>query len=137
MTRYWFYLCIATILLLLTGCSSAQEPERTAAPSTTGDPLTGIWSGDWGPSPSDRNTVTLELNWDGSNLSGIVNPGPNAVTLKNTSFDPATGAVRMEADAQGRDGMVHYRIDGKLEGNTMTGTWNHESRTGDFRITKS
>lgn len=102
------------------------------------DPLSGTWVGDWGPSAADRNQVTVELKWDGKNLTGTVNPGPNAVELKKTSFDQKTGAIHMEADAKNRrsGAEVHYVIEGKVEGNTMTGTWNHDNRKGDFKITK-
>jgi len=100
-------------------------------------PLSGTWTGDWGPSAADRNPVTVELKWDGKMLSGLVNPGPNAVELKKCSFDAKTGAVHMEADAKNRRGNeIHYMIDGKLEGNELTGTWNHDARKGDFKITK-
>jgi hypothetical protein len=105
--------------------------------SAADDPVSGTWKGDWGPSASDRNQVTVELKWDGKNLTGTVNPGPNAVELKNTKFDPKTGAIHMEADAKNRRGNeIHYMIDGKVEGNAMTGTWSHDNRKGDFKITK-
>ena len=101
------------------------------------DPLSGTWTGDWGPSARDRNEVTVELKWDDGKLTGVVNPGPNAVELMSASFDPETGVVKMEAEAPGRrGGTLHYMIEGKLEGNTMTGTWNHDDRNGDFKITK-
>ena len=99
--------------------------------------MTGTWTGDWGPSPGDRNTVTVDLKWDGKALTGNVNPGPNPIELKKTMFDPKSGAVHMEADAQGPGGRpIHYIIDGKVAQGTMTGTWNHDNRKGDFRITK-
>jgi hypothetical protein len=101
------------------------------------DPLSGTWTGDWGPNEYDRNQVTVELKWDGQNLTGTVNPGPNAVELKKTTFDPKTGAIHMEADAASRrGGQVHYIIDGKVEGNNMTGSWSHDNRKGDFKIAK-
>lgn len=101
------------------------------------DPLSGTWVGDWGPSPTHRNQTTVELKWDGKALTGSVNPGPGAVEIKNATFDPQTGVVHMEADATGRRGaQVHYMIDGKVEGATMTGTWGHDNRKGDFKITK-
>ena|SRR3989442_15829865 len=109
-----------------------------AALQKSSDPLSGTWTGDWGPSAADRNSVTVELKWDGKVLTGTVNPGPNAVELKNCTFDPDTGAVHMEADAKGRRGNeIHYLIDGKVDNNTMTGSWNHGNRKGDFKITRS
>ena len=101
------------------------------------DPLSGTWAGDWGPSEWDRNQVTVELKWDGKNLTGTVNPGPNAVELKKATFDAKSGAIHFEADATDRRGnQIHYVIDGKLEKGTMTGSWSHDNRKGDFKITK-
>ena len=101
------------------------------------DPLTGTWAGDWGPSPSDRNQVTVDLKWDGKTLTGTVNPGPNAVPLERSTFDAKTRAVHFEADAKGHSGsVVHYVIDGKIEGSMMTGKWSHDTVKGDFKINK-
>lgn len=119
------------VLVCLTMVGSAAAHLRAA------DPLTGTWTGDWGPSASDRNQVTVELKWDGKVLTGTVNPGPNAVALQKCTFDEKTGAIHMEADAKDRGGNdIHYVIDGKVEGNTMSGTWSHDNRKGDFKITK-
>jgi len=104
------------------------------------DTISGTWSGDWGPSAADRNDVTLSLKWDGKALTGNVTGGSNitaAIPLQKTTFDPKTGAVHMEADAKDRRGQtIHYVIDGKVDKNTMTGTWNHDNRKGDFKLTK-
>ena len=122
-------LACAMMCFALTAPVSAQQK--------TADPLSGTWAGDWGPSASDRNTVTVELKWDGKALSGTVNPGPTAVALQKSTFDAKTGAVHMEADAKNRRGAdVHYVIDGKVEGATMSGSWNHDTRKGDFKISK-
>jgi len=103
------------------------------------DPLSGTWTGDWGPSPSDRNDVTLVLKWDGKALTGNVTAGTNVsapIPIQKGTFDPKTGVVHMEADAMSRGQKVHYVIDGKVDKNTMTGSWNHDNRKGDFKITK-
>ena len=101
------------------------------------DPLTGTWVGDWGPSAMDRNQVTLELKYSGKVLTGTVNPGPNAVPLLKATFDPQTSTVHFEADATSRrGGQIHYVIDGKVDKGTMTGSWSHDNRKGDFKITK-
>jgi hypothetical protein len=119
------------MIALATGVVFAQAKKAA-------DPVSGTWVGDWGPSASDRNQVTVDLKYDGKALTGTVNPGPNAVPLTKTSFDPATGAVHMEADAKNPRGgaAIHYVIDGKVANGTMSGSWNHDNRKGDFKITK-
>jgi hypothetical protein len=120
--------CLTICLATMTFAFAAQG---------VGDPLSGTWTGDWGPSSFDRNQVTVELKWDGKAVTGTINPGPNAVALKNSTFDPKTGAVHFEADVVGRRGdNLHYVVDGKIDQNTMSGTWDHTSRKGDFKITK-
>ena len=122
---------LALLALMLAVCVSVV-PLNAAD-----DPLTGTWTGDWGPSVADRNQVTVELKWDGKSLTGNVNPGPNAVEVKSATFDLKTGAVHFEADATGRRGnQIHYVIDGKVESGSISGTWKHDNRNGDFKITK-
>ena len=140
MKAFVLSLCMLTAVCLLAGCGAATEsepaPEPEMADTASSDPLSGTWTGDWGPTAEHRNEVTLELEWDGTNLTGTVNPGPNAIELSNTSFDAASGAIAMEADAQNfRGETVHYVIAGQVEGNTMTGSWIHDGGEGDFRIT--
>ena len=60
------------------------------------DALTGTWTGDWGPSPGDRNTVNVDLKLNGKALTGVVhsiNFQRPDVMLQKSTFDPATGAV--------------------------------------------
>ena len=72
-----------------------------------------------------------------SQTSDAFDPGANAVEVKNGTFDEKTNAVHLEADAKSRSGKsVHYMVDGKVDNNTMSGTWNHDNRKGDFKITK-
>jgi hypothetical protein len=145
MRRSLLLLSVLSALLVLGACSSEPatpaEPAATDAPAATpdasADPLTGTWKGDWGPSASHRNPVTLELKLDGTALTGTVNPGPDALPLTKGSFNKDTGMVTMEADAKGHDGKaVHYTIEGKVEGTSMSGSWNHDDKKGDFKITK-
>jgi len=105
------------------------------------DPLTGTWTGDWGPSPGDRNTVSVDLKLNGKALTGVVhsiNFQRPDVMLQKSTFDPATGAVHIEADAPNPSGgaAIHYVIDGKLASGTMSGSWNHDGKKGDFKLAK-
>lgn len=133
---------LTAAVLLLSACASEPMPESgpaadAAVADTAGtDTLSGTWTGDWGPTPTHRNPVTVELAWDGSSLTGTVNPGENAIALSTASYDPATEAITMEAEAQNfRGEAVHYMIEGRVDGSTMTGSWSHDGQQGDFSIT--
>jgi len=112
------------------------SPTQAALAQQSADPLSGTWKGDWGPSPTDRNAVTLELKWDGKILTGTVNPGPDAIQIENTSFDPKTAKIHLEANLAARN--LRYVVEGiLLEGNNrIIGKWNHPRREGDFQLTR-
>lgn len=118
---------LIVVLFCLTAFAFAQNTPAA---------VSGTYTGDWGPSPTHRNPVTVDLKWDGKVLSGTVNPGQEAITLQKTSFDPTTGAIHLEAEAPSRGGKAYFVIDGKFEKGTMTGSWNHDNRKGDFKIAK-
>ena len=88
-------------------------------PQTVTDPLSGIWTGDWGTTPSHRNPVTVNLRWNGATLTGAVNPGPDALEFTKTSFDVRTGAVHLEIEAVSAGREVHYVIDGRVEDGSL------------------
>ena len=146
MRRSLLLLFILSSLLVLAACASepatstetAAEPEAAAAaPDASADPLSGTWTGDWGPTPTHRNPVTLELKWDGTALTGTVNPGPDAIPLTKATYASDTGMVMLEADAKDHAGEpVHYMIEGKLEGSTLMGSWMHGETKGDFKVSK-
>jgi hypothetical protein len=141
--RHILFLSIVLSLAALSACASEEAPvagvgdSATNAALPTADPLTGTWVGDWGPTPERRNPVTVAINWDGTNLSGTVNPGPDAVTITKGTFVQDTGIVTMEASANASGGKtIHYTIDGKLADGAITGSWMDDGKKGDFRITK-
>jgi hypothetical protein len=125
-------------------CSLLLVSCLLAAPFTAqeGHPLVGTWYGDWGPSPDQRNDVTLVMSWDGKNVSGTINPGPDAVPFKVATLDSSTWTVHIEAEAKDQAGaIVRYTIEGKLENlgsynRSLKGTWTQGSLKGDFKITR-
>ena len=106
-----FLLVLASIAV---SCARAQGSPEGSDPS-------GTWVGDFGPAFYDRNTISLELKWDGKNLTGMIRPGDpsgrmyrnfQGFPIENPSFDPNTGIFKFEAlyQARGR----HYFIEGKI-----------------------
>jgi hypothetical protein len=105
------------------------------------DPISGTWTGDWGPNAGDRNTVTVDMKSDGKAVTGTVhsvNFQRPDVPLQKSTFDAKTGAIHMEAEVPGQRGAapVHFVIDGKVDKGTMSGSWNHGNSKGDFKLTK-
>lgn len=124
--------CLA-LLVSMAQATSAQQ----------GHPLDGTWYGDWGPTPDHRNPVVVVLRYDGENLSGLINPGPNSIPIDVLTLDLSDWTVHIEASAVNfRGETVQYQVDGQigdlgLPNRTMTGTWNHDGTEGDFRLTRN
>lgn len=130
--RRRFVTLLAFIWLGVAGQGVAQE----------GHPLTGTWAGDWGPSVSERNHLTIVLAWDGKNVTGTINPGPDAAPIGSVFLDVTNWTIRFEADGKDRSGAsAHISVEGRLEDigsahRKITGTWRQGSVKGDFRITR-
>jgi len=104
-----------------------------SAAAQEGHPLTGTWYGDFGMTAGQRNDLTVILKWDGSNISGMVNPGPGVVPIKTARMDVKLGtpAQRGERGAQGAaqagtaatpsQFFVHFEVDAK----SKTGSMDH------------
>ena len=107
-----------------------------------GHPLVGSWHGDWGPNAKDRTDVTFILNYDGKNIVGMINPGPDVAKLQNASLEASNWGVHLEADMKDRSGkLIHFVADGKVEDVTsarrrIVGTWSQGGMKGDFKITR-
>ena len=109
-----------------------------------GHPMTGTWYGEFGPSSAKRYDLTVIMSWDGKNVSGIINPGPDMVTIKVATLDSTINkwTVHFEADAKNKaGGMDHFVFDGKMTNpvafnRVISGTWTCGSTKGDFKITR-
>lgn len=107
-----------------------------------GHPLTGTWSGDWGASPTQRTQVTFVMNWDGKNVTGIINPGPDSIPIASVFVDVTNWTVRIEADTKDQSGKpVHIAAEGRVEDlgsyhRTLRGVWHQGPLNGDFKLTR-
>jgi len=122
-------------------CLLACLTLAVSALAQEGHPLKGSWLGDWGPSKTDRNQVVVIMDWNGTEVTGEINPGPNAIPLTKATLDPKGWLVHLEADGKQAGKTVHYVIDGKIENlglynRSIVGTWNHDDVKGDFKLTR-
>jgi hypothetical protein len=119
---------ILVCILLSMPLASAQG-DRAAA-----DPVTGNWG-------SDGRTF-LELTFDGKKAvtgTAIWRDGSTEqrTPIKTGSFERATGTLRLEGEARGRDGAAApYLIEGKIEKDTVSGTFKVGNDGGQFTFKK-
>jgi len=128
MWRRAFFLCV----FIATSTASAQE----------GHPLSGTWTGDWGPPNQAQKThITLVLNWDGDKVTGVMNPGPDSSPL-NVFVDYSSWSVRLDAESKDTAGKaVRIEAEGKLEDigsprRKLVGMWRQADVTGEFKVTR-
>ena len=104
--------------------------------------MTGTWYGEFGPTATKRSDLTVIMNWDGKSVTGVLNPGPDAVQLSNIALDVTNWTIRIEADAKDPSGSpAHISAEGKLDDlgsyhRKITGTWRQGNAKGDFKITR-
>jgi hypothetical protein len=106
-------------------------PSRVNVAGQEGHPLTGTWTGDVG-----LRHVTLALEWDGKDVTGTINPGPDAARITRTRIDPAMWSVHLEAE-----GKTHIVIDGGVAdvgsaARTLAGTWTEGSTKAPVKLTR-
>ena len=110
-----------------------------------GHPLDGLWSGQWGPRDKPIRLL-LDLDWDGTSITGVINPGPNAATVRRVTFDysdPAAWLVKLEAEGKDPAGSpIPIRVDGRLENigayrRVFRGTWTQGNQKGEFVVTRN
>lgn len=113
-----------------------------AALAQEGFPLDGTWHGGWESSANDRTAVVLVMKWDGNNINGTINPGPNSVPFSAASLNPDDWTVHIEAqDRDAAGNPVEIIIDGRLDdigsyNRTLAGTWRQGAVQGEFKITR-
>jgi hypothetical protein len=126
-------LAIACCVLLVTVPTLAQSPGGKTAGKQ--DALTGTWTGDL-VLPDTKRSITLELKFDGKrNVTGTLAGMPNPGDVKTGTFDPKTGALKLELGRA--DGpAVLLTLDGTVTKNTASGTFSGEPGTGQFTLTR-
>ena len=129
-----FAFLIALSVATLLGGSPAVAQE--------GHPLKGSWLGTWAGNKIHGNDVVLVLNWDGKNITGMINPGTDNIPIKTATLNPEGWVVHLEADAKDKSGAaLTYVIDGKildlrLPNRSIEGTWKNQRENGVFKVSR-
>ena len=108
-----------------------------------GHPLTGSWHGVWGPpGGSDPMDLTVIMDWDGTAVTGLVNPVTDRARFRNAELDSSDWSVRFEVDVRNSSGQtVSCVADGRLDRlgsdrRTLAGAWSCEGVQAEFHLTR-
>lgn len=123
---------LAGLLLALALAAPGQAQE--------GHPLKGSWIGEWQGNETHDEFVLVVLDWNGREITGIINPGTDNIEITNAELDPESWSVRIEADTEDSSGRsVDYVIEGNIQdlelpNRYITGTWQNGDGRGNFEI---
>jgi len=113
---------IAAALCLSMG-SSAQE----------GHPLKGSWIGEWKGNADKGDFVLMVLDWDGSKVSGTINPGTDNMKITEATLNPADWTVHIKADGYELDGTIKEL---ELPSRSIVGTWKGPKGNGALEVVR-
>lgn len=118
----------ACLLLVASSAAIAQE----------GFPLDGTWRGERKVDGGSAASVVFVIQWDGQQVTGVVNPGPRSLTIKEGRLDPEGWKVSLVAEgAKGQKAT----FEGTLEEigsyhRFVNGTWTEGGRSYSVRMVR-
>lgn len=121
---------------VLAGCVLVAA--SCAAQAQEGFPLDGTWRGERKATGAEPVTVVIVMEWDGKQVKGVVNPGPNALQIVDVKLTPegwrVNGAATTKAGQQAT-------FEGAIEDlasyhRTIVGKWTEGGKTYDFRLSR-
>jgi hypothetical protein len=117
----------------------------TASPPAAaqeGHPLKGSWLGTWKDNAALGDDLILILDWDGKNITGMINPGTDNIPVAKATLEPKGWMVTIEADAKDKAGAaLHYVIEAHIENlelpnRSLIGTWRNQKGRGAFEASR-
>jgi hypothetical protein len=118
----------AGLLATVASVASAQE----------GFPLDGTWRGKAVAANGSPRTLVLILEWDGDQITGIINPGPQGINFTGGVLNPDNWKFTMVAkDAGGREVKFEGTIGnlGKVN-RSVEGQWTEGGRSQTVRFVR-
>ena len=114
----------------------------SAASAQEGHPVKGSWIGEWEGNQEHGEFVLVVMDWNGEEISGVINPGTDNIEITRATLNPDGWVVQIDAtDEDAEGGAVHYQIEGRIENlelpdRSIVGTWKHERGNGAFEVSR-
>ena len=132
MTRRLLVVFCCVMLIAATTFAQARSGKSAKA-----DPISGTWTGMLTPQNAPGPmSVTMELKFDGKSVvTGTVSGLPNPADVKMGTFDPKSGALKLQL-GKTSDSAVLLVLEGTVVKGTASGKVNGDGGAGEFKITK-
>lgn len=106
-----------------------------------GHPIKGSWIGEWESNDTHGEFILLVLDWDGNEITGIINPGTDNMEITTADLNAEDWSIVLEADGEKDGADVHYKIEASFENmelasRRLVGTWSSQNGNGDFEISR-
>ncbi len=117
---------IAALLLAVAAVTGAQE----------GFPLDGTWRGETTAKDGSHRTIVLVMQWDGKQVNGTMNPGPESTEFTGGKLNPEGWKFTLGfKNAQG----VNVKFDGTISNlgkynRVLSGKWTEGTSSLDIRF---
>ena len=119
-----------TVVALAAGTSLGAQSRAAKA-----DPLSGTWTGELTAGERNRS-ITLVLKFDGkTKVTGTFKGMPNPGDVKSGTFDPKTGALKLDLGIEG-DSAVRLTFEGTVAWDKASGRVSGEA-AGEFKLSKA
>lgn len=120
-------------IIIKTGLIAAALCLSLSSSAQEGHPLKGSWIGEWKGNAAKGDFVLMVLDWDGSKITGVVNPGTDNMTITEATLNPADWTVHIEAGGYELDGTIKEL---ELPARSIVGTWKGEGKNGALEIVR-
>jgi len=98
-----------------------------------GHPLKGSWIGEWSGNSDLGEFVLIVMDWNGEEVTGMINPGTDNMEIDSVELDPSDWSVEIEADGY----TINANIENlELASRSLSGSWSGPGGRGDFEIVR-
>lgn len=106
-----------------------------------GHPVKGSWIGVWDGNEVHGRSLLVIMDWDGEQISGIINPGTDNIEITEATLDPDGWVVTINTDHEEDGERYRYQLEGTISNieqanRSISGTWSNGDDSGTFEITR-
>jgi hypothetical protein len=110
----------------------------TTAGAQEGFPLDGTWRGERDGGGKAPVTLVLVMQWDGTKVTGVINPGPKAIPITEAKLIPDGWRITLAARTVAGEAIIFEGAIGELGAynRSISGTWTEGGRSYRVRMVR-